>query len=79
MRGADVNAETKDSQKRPLFFAAASGSLECAKTCIDSGAEVDHTDAFGICALRCVSRPGQTRFKRLEEYGVAELGLYTVG
>mmetsp|Transcript_7892 Transcript_7892/g.29209 ORF Transcript_7892/g.29209 Transcript_7892/m.29209 type:complete len:249 (+) Transcript_7892:409-1155(+) len=60
MRGADVNAETKDSQKRPLFFAAASGSLECAKTCIDSGAEVDHTDAFGICALRAACIEGNT-------------------
>ena len=51
--GAQVNALTVDRQRSALWFAAGSGHLRCVELCMAAGAELDHTDSSGSCALRC--------------------------
>lgn len=49
--GADLNQKDKLYQWTPLFHAASEGKVECLKTLLENGAEVDVLDEKGLSAI----------------------------
>ncbi|HIX19574.1 MAG TPA: ankyrin repeat domain-containing protein [Candidatus Akkermansia intestinigallinarum] len=49
--GADINAQTDDSIGTPLHFAVRHGRVECARTLIEAGADVNTGNTFGETPL----------------------------
>ncbi len=46
-RGGNANVENIRNRKTPIYYAIRSGNISNVQTLIDSGADVNHTDAYG--------------------------------